>query len=622
MTAASFLTLTRGVRFVVLDLEWTPSDTGLRIVQFGHAVYIPGENVRPAAKGWYIDPGCPIENAYQHGIRDQDVAGARTFAQSCDDIERLLVGEKGPTTQTVLVAHYVQSDLAALRLEYDRLGRALPDLAVLDTWALARLLRVAGDGSNGLKDLLGIWNRKPTQHHDAIGDADDARFLLDKLLQQAAVDGWNNIDVLIDAAARNAKPIGEPRLRTIDYPAAQPERGQPSGKRFLTMQRPQEHFDLHDVQAAVVPDKKKRKREKRTAPVRATTQAGAERWLAEVRECVELRCPLLWERAGAFPSRFPAMFEALEQDLAGHIKAGRVVDANTTLTALASAFYFFMLPEGTRAPSRAAETRAHYDGIAGMLFDAQRCDLTASQPDACPGCRSSKGCAFDTWPKRWATTIGSAGYRAEQALTSWLGPQGRIAADVAVRPGLAAAMTDWILGRELNAIEHPARTARGQASAKNERRIEAAATGGTLPGEGRTQREGYNTKVREAAQVRILLAAQAAADRGVVSALACLIRTRELAADGQANKARADIDATMAALVGVRTPEVAELAKLRASVSARGTRLRPRPVPAAESATKMEARVGHTAPERASVRRFTLAGLDHPGTKTDTVEVA
>jgi DNA polymerase III epsilon subunit-like protein len=606
MTAASSSALTRRVRFIVLDLEWTPSDTGTRVIQFGYAVYIPGEKVRPAAKGWYIDPGCPIENAYHHGIRDQDVAGSVTFAQSCDDIERLLLGEKGPTTETVLVAHYVQSDLAALRLEYDRLGRTLPDLPVLDTWALARLLRVAGDGSNGLKDLLRIWDRKPTHHHNAIGDAEDARFLLDKLLQHAAVDGWNNIDLLIDAAARDAKPVGDPRLRTMDYPAALPERGQQAGKRFLTIARPQVHFDVHDIQAGVDPDKKKRKKDKRTAPDRAMTQAGADQWLAEVRECIELRCPLLWERAGAFPSRYPATFAALERDLAEHIKAGRVVDANTTLTALASAFYAFMLSEGRSTPSRATEIREHHDAMARKLLDTRRCDLAQPQPDACPGCRSSKGCAFDTWPQRWAAALGATGYRAEHALTSWLGPDGRIAGDVIARPGLASAMTDWILRREIVAIEHPSKTTRGQTKARNARWSEAADTGEMLPGVGPRHQESYNAKVRADAQRRLVLAAQAAAERGVVSALACLIRTQELAAAGHAKTARADIDSTLAALVGVRTPEVAELGKLRASVSARGTRLRPTPAPIADTATKMQARVGHTAPERASVRRFTL----------------
>ncbi len=174
-------TLTRGVRFVVLDVETAPADDGDRVIQFGHTVLIPDLSPRPsAAQEFFVDPGVAIENTHQHGIDDSQVAGALTFDQAADDILDILLGHHGHRYETVLVAHYAQFDVGVLRLEFARRDQDLPDLAVLDTHALAQHLDVSSEGYSRatLLKVLSGGQRKPRKDHSAASDADDAAFIL------------------------------------------------------------------------------------------------------------------------------------------------------------------------------------------------------------------------------------------------------------------------------------------------------------------------------------------------------------------------------------------------------------------------------------------------------------
>lgn len=73
-------------RFVVVDVETTPSDDGVRVISIGLVPHIPDQTTRSrkrtvkatqsvGARSWLLDPGAPIETASTHGITDADVAG-------------------------------------------------------------------------------------------------------------------------------------------------------------------------------------------------------------------------------------------------------------------------------------------------------------------------------------------------------------------------------------------------------------------------------------------------------------------------------------------------------------------------------------------------------------------
>ena len=80
-----------------------------------------------------INPECDIPPFIQQmtGITQSMVHGAPKFDQVRADIDRLLRG-------TVLVAHNARFDQGFLKAEFGRCQFVLPELAVIDTVALAR----------------------------------------------------------------------------------------------------------------------------------------------------------------------------------------------------------------------------------------------------------------------------------------------------------------------------------------------------------------------------------------------------------------------------------------------------------------------------------------------------
>ncbi|KAF0193836.1 MAG: DNA polymerase III subunit epsilon [Bacillota bacterium] len=80
-----------------------------------------------------INPECDIPPFVQQmtGITQSMVQGAPKFSQIRADIDRLLQG-------TVLVAHNARFDQGFLTAEFGRCKCALPEIAIVDTVALAR----------------------------------------------------------------------------------------------------------------------------------------------------------------------------------------------------------------------------------------------------------------------------------------------------------------------------------------------------------------------------------------------------------------------------------------------------------------------------------------------------
>ncbi|MFA6091532.1 MAG: 3'-5' exonuclease [Elusimicrobiota bacterium] len=80
-----------------------------------------------------VDPQSPIDPYAQavHGITDAMVAGQPTFEAFVPKVETLFSG-------AVFVGHNANFDVSFLRSEFERAGRGLPELTVLDTLRWAR----------------------------------------------------------------------------------------------------------------------------------------------------------------------------------------------------------------------------------------------------------------------------------------------------------------------------------------------------------------------------------------------------------------------------------------------------------------------------------------------------
>ena len=172
--------LLHNIVFSVVDVETTGLSAHRdRVTEFAVVQVRNGQIVHTYTT--LINPECDIPLFVQQmtGITPSMVLGAPKFNQVSADIDRLLRG-------TVLVAHNARFDQGFLTAEFGRCQCAMPELAVIDTVALAR------------KTLTGIVNyRLETlcQHlglksggHRALGDATATAQLFLILLGAGAAD--------------------------------------------------------------------------------------------------------------------------------------------------------------------------------------------------------------------------------------------------------------------------------------------------------------------------------------------------------------------------------------------------------------------------------------------------
>ena len=199
-----------GVRIVVIDFETTSVDGGpQRAVSVG-AVTCRLGTVRGK---WQtlINPEVPIAPGSRriHGITDEHLVGEPTFVEVAPSLLGLLTPADGE--RLVVAGHNVAFDVSVLRHELGRIGKDLPDLAMLDTKGpLAALVSVRPPGGS-LADLigaLGVINSKP---HDALADATACAEALVELLARAAAAGHTNFDELLatvspGASTRTVRP--------------------------------------------------------------------------------------------------------------------------------------------------------------------------------------------------------------------------------------------------------------------------------------------------------------------------------------------------------------------------------------------------------------------------------
>ena len=113
-------------RFIVLDTETTGADpTKDKPIELAYVVVQNFKIEYP--KSWFIDPGClvPPEASAVHHLVDEDLVGAKTWAELWPEVEPDLKGQ-------VIVAHNAPFDIGMLP--------ELKDNPVIDTLRLARHL--------------------------------------------------------------------------------------------------------------------------------------------------------------------------------------------------------------------------------------------------------------------------------------------------------------------------------------------------------------------------------------------------------------------------------------------------------------------------------------------------
>ena len=115
-----------------------------------------------------------------HGITNDAVADAPTFANVADEIERQLAGH-------VFVAHSVGFDYGFIKAEFNRLGRVFERKRVC-TVRLSRKL-LPGLGSHSLASLCQHFGIKNERAHRALEDA------------EATASIWQNLEQLADFSA-------------------------------------------------------------------------------------------------------------------------------------------------------------------------------------------------------------------------------------------------------------------------------------------------------------------------------------------------------------------------------------------------------------------------------------
>ncbi len=157
-----------GREYVAFDLETTGlSPVGDRIVEVGAVRFDPpGRELGVFER--LVNPLRPSRATARavHGIADEDLARADTAAVVLPEFVRFL----GDPERTTLLAHNATFDAGFLGRELARLGRPMPDHAVVDTLALSRR-RWPRLGSHKLDALARRLDLDPHGPHRALADS-------------------------------------------------------------------------------------------------------------------------------------------------------------------------------------------------------------------------------------------------------------------------------------------------------------------------------------------------------------------------------------------------------------------------------------------------------------------
>ena len=303
-----------------------------------------------------------MNNTWIHGITDADVATAPTFADLESELTAFVT--PAPGERLVLAAHNAGFDVSRLHLEYDRLGKQLPTLPLLDTMRLAPLLGVTlrAPSLDLLLRTLSLSNANP---HEAFADATACSDALRRMLREAAKQGRSSLTDLINDAGTRGR-------RTTDSSTAE---------RIRTPERLSAQFDIPAAHLAGHADTLP------TKPLKKQVKA----WVEHAAECIELLCPELRAKAQVAAPHAAGLLPHAEKLLAAELAAQRLADgdrsrANTALLLVAE------LAAASGTPTQILQVYDRVEKATALLVACSR-----SSTDVCPSCRDGDGCVRDTW---------------------------------------------------------------------------------------------------------------------------------------------------------------------------------------------------------------------------------
>lgn len=174
-------------RIVVVDVETTGfnAEGDDRIVQVG--IILLDDGVESWRWSTLVNPDRDTGPVHVHGISNEAAASAPRFSEIRETMSQALLGARA------LVAHNASFDLRFLRAEFARCNAVFPNLPILDTRLLARILGLEMN-SERLPDVAAAYGLAHDRHHDALADADvTASILIRELSDGFAQQGWRDI---------------------------------------------------------------------------------------------------------------------------------------------------------------------------------------------------------------------------------------------------------------------------------------------------------------------------------------------------------------------------------------------------------------------------------------------
>ncbi|EWT04567.1 hypothetical protein N864_11320 [Intrasporangium chromatireducens Q5-1] len=365
--------------FLVLDTEYCrdPDGDGDRLISLALVPVVRGRRRSATVGELYVEmnPGVPIDAATRavHGFTDADVARKRRFAFH---VGKVLAALARP--DAILVAH-TGADVRVLRRELERLDEAaqatgrlaptgladLPDLPIIDTSTLPRLLRYPGIGNRSvisLADLCRLTGVRNPQAHHARADARTTADVLIQLLIEAARNfTYRDLPSLL--AAHDRGTTHTPKLPQYLTGRGLAQRGPGAA-----------HLSRH-----------------MSPMVHAATAGEIDDWLGRALECSRLRCPhLRTEAALAAPANGTAILDLLIALLPQLTEPGQP----GTLLGAVDALLTGSGP-ATDPPSKPALAFSR----ALRWWSQQRARVVASVPCSslgrCPDCQAAAGCPRD-----------------------------------------------------------------------------------------------------------------------------------------------------------------------------------------------------------------------------------
>lgn len=362
--AADLAALWAGLRLVVLDVENVISADGPHLVEVAIATC---RGDKRTSRTWVarVNPGVPVDprTFAVHGITDEDLADEPPFATLEPELTRRLRGLAGENV--VLVAHNASHDIGVLRREYRRLDLEMPDLPVLDTRRLPRLvgIRPAGEKLEHLAAALGIRNPAP---HTALGDTETTAELVLSLLRIGASHGERDFEHL------RARVMARRADRTSTMRAAGRGRTRDRDDVPAELVLPVEHTTGH------------------TSVLSSDDADEVRRWQAALTECGRLRCSHAGDRvAAATPDSLNVL--AVAEQVLDTLAAPSRADVPAVATILGA-----LSPLLAGLPDRKTALAWH-DRWQPRLAPLGRCDPADRHETACPSCRTGQPCALDTW---------------------------------------------------------------------------------------------------------------------------------------------------------------------------------------------------------------------------------